>query len=808
MDWSGIDIPFGGDLAVIALDAHGALDPRSDYLDAVLAGPTQATWDAVRPQLQRRLRDELGRGDLIARGVTLYDLDVRLGAPVAMTTRRTPAGDIVVTGVTGVHTIIATSTTPTDLGSWADPRFSVDFGLVFEYVVDLPPVTGPVSVSGLRLVRLTGIHPDSQNLVADVALFFVRIADFFTGGALLSRLLGWLEEQDWSGELEDAFGPRLDTLNATLERLAAQGHHFIEAMVGDAAELARQLGPAARAARPVLDRLPAGSQQLLLVCRAPDTSGVLEGEISWPQEQGAPISAAELAAFRRLTVTYMGNNLQTRAVRRMIGAAVPPERVASVQGHRLPVRLGKADVAPRDLDEVVAAPSATRMVVQALATRPTFNLLAGGPPGASLATVDETASFVVTDAAEDFRARVGGDHAYEVVADRFRWGPLQFDVTCIAEVNGARRTAGRLTTMWFDDGDGWCRRRFRVEDVWTDRPLEVTCRLAEGWGWPTRVVEEVTRRNWDGRVTVHPPRPIAELVRDGLLHVTVHQADGQRRTVAVAALEAAGVVARSPTDRVLLVRSGVLGDEVALNPQPLPPEEDGGWRRVGHGLEERAIIIVGGSPADGVALNPQPLPLKEIVLRGGLGAELAERGIIVVGGSPGDLVALNPQPLPPKEVADLGRAGDDLADRAIIVVGGRVGHGVVDEPAVVAPLELGGAVRRFVLKDRVVARQVDIGGIGIGAVGGGVAGGVVGGLRGTLERREGVEVAAGRAVDQAGHQVDRTVREATIVDVVADGFGDLDLTTLVDPDLFIPDVEDPEGWGTVRGIDFRVHLRA
>lgn len=594
MDWSGIDIPVGGDVAVVALDADGGLGPDSDNLDALLAAPTQAAWDALRPVLARRLRDELGRGDLIAHGITLYDLDVRLGTNVERTVRRTPSGDVVVTGVTGVHTIIATSTTPTDLGSWADPRFSVDFGLVFEYVLDLPPVTGPVSVSGLRLVRLTGIHPDSQNLVADVALFFVRIAEFFAGGPLLDRLLQWVEEQNWAGSLEDAFGPQLNLLNARLETLAARGYHFLDALVGDADDLARQLGSAGGAARAVLDAIPAGTQQLLLVCRAPDTSGVVEGEISWPESQGVPMSPAELAMFRRLTATYLGTNVQAQAVRAMAGGPVASERVRPVSGHRLSVRLGRADVTPGDVAELSAAPSAARMLVAALGERPTFNLLAGGPPDAETVVLDGPSAPVVVDTVADFRARLGGGDAYALVTDRFRRGPLQFDVTCIADIRGARQSVGRLTTMWSDDGDGWCRRRFRLEDVWTDTPLDLDCRLAAGWGWSGRVVEEVTRRNWDGQVTVHRARPIAELVRDGMLQVTVHQADGQRRTVAVAALEAAGVVAASPTDRAVLVRSGMVGDEVALNPQPLPPKEGGGFRRVGQRFEEQAIIIVGG----------------------------------------------------------------------------------------------------------------------------------------------------------------------------------------------------------------------
>ena len=64
-----------------------------------------------------------------------------------------------------------------------------------------------------------------------------------------------------------------------------------------------------------------------------------------------------------------------------------------------------------------------------------------------------------------------------------------------------------------------------------------------------------------------------------------------------------------------------LGDEVALNPQPLPPR-DMMFGTLSHRF-------------DTVALNPQPLPPREALLGG-----LAHRF---------DTVALNPQPLPPHE---------------------------------------------------------------------------------------------------------------------------------------------------------------
>lgn len=71
-----------------------------------------------------------------------------------------------------------------------------------------------------------------------------------------------------------------------------------------------------------------------------------------------------------------------------------------------------------------------------------------------------------------------------------------------------------------------------------------------------------------------------------------------------------------------------LGEEVMLNPQPLPPGED----------------VSDGTWGDDVMLNPQPLPPQEtslnrpaylnagIIIAGGAWSNFARSGIIIVGG--------------------------------------------------------------------------------------------------------------------------------------------------------------------------------
>jgi len=148
------------------------------------------------------------------------------------------------------------------------------------------------------------------------------------------------------------------------------------------------------------------------------------------------------------------------------------------------------------------------------------------------------------------------------------------------------QAVGRLASLWEADDETTCRRRFTLVDVATEVPLTVTCALAEGYRWDGET-ESVTISNdgWIGTVTVRKvDRVVRERVFDDQVQLVVQ---GRRHFGARTELENAGIIV-----------IGGRGDEVALNPQPLPP---------------------GG---DEVALNPQPLP------PGGVG-QLVREGLVV-----------------------------------------------------------------------------------------------------------------------------------------------------------------------------------
>lgn len=98
-----------------------------------------------RPLIETFLKNELGQADLIKHGYTLYDMTLRLGQPNFQS-----VGDGFTYQLPGNYLYVK-STTPTPMGSYADPAFEIHFD---------------VSLAGKILVN--GLKPRVQSVVADV----------------------------------------------------------------------------------------------------------------------------------------------------------------------------------------------------------------------------------------------------------------------------------------------------------------------------------------------------------------------------------------------------------------------------------------------------------------------------------------------------------------------------------------------------------------------------------------------------------------------------------------------------------------
>ena len=79
-------------------------------------------------------------------------------------------------------------TTPTPLGSWSDPQFTVGFDVEAVATIVLPQQAGGQVGLGASTFRVTNVRLDSRNVTGDAALALVKVRDYFTGDDLVGRL--------------------------------------------------------------------------------------------------------------------------------------------------------------------------------------------------------------------------------------------------------------------------------------------------------------------------------------------------------------------------------------------------------------------------------------------------------------------------------------------------------------------------------------------------------------------------------------------------------------------------------------------
>jgi hypothetical protein len=150
--------------------------------DALASG-----WERTRQSVCDRLVAAMGK-QRAARGLTLRDIDCRLGG-MTLTIARSVAPNVVAATLllSNAH-VAATSTTPTALGSYADPRFSLDVAARLDLTILAEP--SPVEPLHVTVAKFTlsGAKLDSQNTPADVIEFFAENLSPFFGGPDYKRL--------------------------------------------------------------------------------------------------------------------------------------------------------------------------------------------------------------------------------------------------------------------------------------------------------------------------------------------------------------------------------------------------------------------------------------------------------------------------------------------------------------------------------------------------------------------------------------------------------------------------------------------
>lgn len=285
-------------------------DHNSAVSDAVLAG-----WSTVRNVLCGPVTKWLGKGDLLAKGITLYNIECRLPDGDLTATQNGARGLTLRYQVKDVHFAATSTTADFPCGKECDPRFSLRFDVVFELGLALQVAGDALKVTAAK-VEVSNALLDSHNWSADIAKWFDdNLVPLLRGNSFRSEAQNALNsvKQDFA----NAVNPKLAPLNSNLR--APQG------MV--------QVGLWARPNKIYVALAPTEW--------VPPTNGSISGRVFWKSAATANQPISNCTAFKMEAIVQTGPAPITDPVSRSVGIA-PTRWVGSVTSGSPLVRAGDA----------------------------------------------------------------------------------------------------------------------------------------------------------------------------------------------------------------------------------------------------------------------------------------------------------------------------------------------------------------------------------------------------------------------------------------------------------------------------------
>jgi hypothetical protein len=164
----------------------------------------QDRFNGSRGILENLIRQHLGRGDMIARGVTLYDLNPRIGGAHFQFT----GPNTFRYAVSGNH-LYFKSTQPTAAGSYADPAFEVNFDLLVTGILLPPTVPGQKPRVDAVIASVPSLTIKSRNLVGGIVL---TVVNFFAKTPQGKQLIKNATDQYLRQDITRAINDRLAQL--------------------------------------------------------------------------------------------------------------------------------------------------------------------------------------------------------------------------------------------------------------------------------------------------------------------------------------------------------------------------------------------------------------------------------------------------------------------------------------------------------------------------------------------------------------------------------------------------------------------
>jgi hypothetical protein len=172
--------------AKVLLQEWSPLTPKQQSVRVIANDPAavsdavQTAWTRARPLICKQLLAVMGRGGA-AGGQTLYDIKCLLDETAVLTLAPARANTVSAWLAVGGY-VEATSTTPTALGSYADPRVSLALKATLHLAVSVQPDPNQPLRVDVATFALSDASIDSHNFSGDVLKFVTDdLLPFFKG---------------------------------------------------------------------------------------------------------------------------------------------------------------------------------------------------------------------------------------------------------------------------------------------------------------------------------------------------------------------------------------------------------------------------------------------------------------------------------------------------------------------------------------------------------------------------------------------------------------------------------------------------
>jgi hypothetical protein len=214
------------DVGVVVQDEYGRIYLADEKV--ISDASFNQVWNRLRGPLCDAIRTQLGRGDLIASGVTLYDITCNLNPEEGMVTQIAGTDEITVRLTLKNGYLEATSTTPTVFGSYADPRFSVSYDVNADVTISVPRSIQSLTVKSAH-IGISNAAVDSHNFVGDLIAVGSSISHFFGGPDYIAQVESVIDSQRIG--FDTPLTASLGSLNQTIQQMGAYGFPALKSVL-------------------------------------------------------------------------------------------------------------------------------------------------------------------------------------------------------------------------------------------------------------------------------------------------------------------------------------------------------------------------------------------------------------------------------------------------------------------------------------------------------------------------------------------------------------------------------------------------